>query len=63
MFSIKAAALAVLSFSSFLVDAAPAPIYANVTDTNMTDRADSSGYKNVVYFTNWCVPVYPQSSG
>ncbi|EAA28688.2 glycoside hydrolase family 18 protein [Neurospora crassa] len=61
MFSIKAAALAVLSFSSFLVDAAPAPMCpgTNVTstsaDTNVTvpDRADSSGYKNVVYFTNW----------
>ncbi|KAL2127142.1 hypothetical protein VTI74DRAFT_11263 [Chaetomium olivicolor] len=47
-FSVKAAALAALSFCSLLTQAAPASQRGVEVD-----KRQSSGYKNVVYFTNW----------
>ncbi|KAK3947281.1 chitinase precursor [Pseudoneurospora amorphoporcata] len=55
MFSIKTAALVALSFCSLLVDAAPAPVSSSLTarDNDWNTTAAATGYKNVVYFTNW----------
>lgn len=63
MLSLKAAALAALSLASLLVDAAPALVSSGLTGRgsggNITIAA--TGYKNVVYFTNWYVSVLDAS--
>ncbi|KAJ4361227.1 Chitinase 4, partial [Neurospora sp. IMI 360204] len=55
MLFIKTAALVALSFCSLLVDAAPAPVGNSLTrrENNGNITAAATGYKNVVYFTNW----------
>lgn len=55
MLFIKTAALVAVSFCSFLVDAAPAPVGSSLTgrDSGVNTTAAATGYKNVVYFTNW----------
>lgn len=48
--SLKGAALAALSVFTLLSQATPLP----KTSTEVVKR-EASGYKNIVYFTNWCV--------
>jgi hypothetical protein len=56
--SLKQAALAALSFCALLVQATPVP----VADAEV-DKRQASGYKNIVYFTNWWVAKYKTSDG
>jgi chitinase len=53
-FSLKHAALAAISFGTLLVSASPVP---SVDAT--VDKRQSSGYINMVYFTNWFVQYLP----
>ncbi|KAK0717834.1 glycoside hydrolase family 18 protein [Lasiosphaeria miniovina] len=55
-FSLKTAALAALSFCSLLATASPIKSLAQVTSRHEqqdVDKRQGSGYKNIVYFTNW----------
>jgi chitinase len=53
-FSLKHAALAALSFGTLLVNASPVP-----SADAAVDKRQSSGYINMVYFTNWFVQCIP----
>ncbi|KAJ4286914.1 Chitinase 4 [Collariella sp. IMI 366227] len=52
-FSLKKAALAALSFCSLLTQASPISPAAVQVDKREDVQASASGYKNIVYFTNW----------
>lgn len=52
--SLKAAAVAVLSLCTAFTQASPVP-----PSEAEVDKRQSSGYKNIVYFTNWCVSLPP----
>jgi chitinase len=54
--SLKRTALAALSFCTALMQASPLPAEAQV------QPRQASGYKNIVYFTNWyvCNQCLPQ---
>ncbi|KAK3399731.1 hypothetical protein B0T20DRAFT_391298 [Sordaria brevicollis] len=51
----KAVALVAISFCSLLVSAAPALTsnHSTYRNNDLDTRAAATGYKNVVYFTNW----------
>ncbi|KAK4098120.1 glycoside hydrolase family 18 protein [Parathielavia hyrcaniae] len=51
-FNLKQAALVALSLCATLARASPVPSYNGSADFEI-DRRQSSGYQNVVYFTNW----------